>query len=824
MDNNFERANTSMPDSMIRPSLLALAIALGSSTPLYAVAQTDSSVSASQRFDIPAGDLGEALSRIARQSGRVLSVKPALLQGKRSAAVNGQFSPEQAASQALNGSGLNLNITAGGAWSLVPAEHSGALELGLTQIVSNASEDAWGPVQGYVAKRTGTATKTDTSVLEVPQTINVITQDEIKALGSQTVTQALRYTPGITGGGFSDRVGIFDEPTSRGFSPTPLYLDGLHLPYGGGSTGGALQIDPYALERIEVMKGPASVLYGQNQPGGLVNMVSKRPTATPLHEIKLGGGSQDRRYGAFDFAGPVDDQGEYQYRVTGMGLDKNGEIDYVEQQRYMIAPSLTWSPNEQTRLTVYGHYQRDNGVPEAQGLPAVGTVFASANGRIKRSRFIGEPGGNAYDREQYTFGYEISHELDDIWTLKQNTRYAYVDDKYRAPLHGYAFVPNPVTGADDQSAMTRFGVDWAQRNKVLGIDNMAQAKFNTFDVAHTLLIGVDYYHSNSRFLGLYDRNPPIIDLYNPVYGKPLNFGQPFKWDRTINQTGLYVQDQLKWDQWFLTLGGRYDWAESDNKEPIAGNHTNVKDEKFTGRAGLGYAFDNGVTPYVSYSESFLPLAGADYAGKAFEPSTGKQVEAGIKYQPPGQDSFIQLSVYEIKQQNILTADVGNPGFNSQVGELRSRGVELEGKASLTDNLGLIASVSRNDVVYTKDNDGREGRHPSGTPPMTAALWLDYHFTGDTPVAGLGMGLGARYVRGSDGTDFADGHFSIPSYTVYDAMLSYDLQQSPLRLKGVKVQMNLQNLEDKTYVSRCTSDVDCYYGEGRTITTDLTYNW
>ncbi|WP_422419313.1 TonB-dependent siderophore receptor [Pseudomonas sp. GZD-222] len=813
-----------MPDSMIRPSLLALAIALGSSAPLYALAQNDSSVSATQVFDIPAGDLGESLSRIARQSGRVLSVSPALVQGKRAAAVSGQFTPEQAAIQALRGSGLDLNITAGGTWNLVPAVVGDAMELGATQITGQGSEDAWGPVVGFVAKRTGTATKTDTSVLEVPQTINIITQDEIKALGSQTVTQALRYTPGITGGGFSDRVGIFDEPTSRGFSPTPLYLDGLHLPYGGGSTGGALQIDPYLLERIEVMKGPASVLYGQNQPGGLINMVSKRPTSTPQREVVLGGGSQERRYGAFDFAGPMDEQGEFLYRLTGNGLDKNGEIDYVEQQRFLLAPSMTWVPNEQTRLTIYGHYQKDNGVPEAQGLPAIGTVFASPNGRIKRSRFIGEPDVNAYDREQYAFGYELSHELNDIWTLKQNTRYAYVDDRFRAPLHGYSFVTNPQTGVDDQRYMTRFGVDWAQRNKVFGVDNIAQAKFNTFDVAHTLLVGVDYYHSNSKFLGLYDRNPPIIDLYSPVYGQPLNFGQPFNWDNTVTQTGLYVQDQLKWNNWFVTLGGRYDWAETETREPIAQNFATLKDEKFTGRAGIGYSFDSGITPYLSYTESFLPVTGADINHKPFEPSTGKQVEAGVKYQPPGQESFIQLSVYEIKQQNILTTDPTDWTRSVQVGALRSRGVELEGKASLSDNLDMIASVSRNDVVYTKDNDGREGRHPSGTPPMTASLWLDYHFTGDTPLAGLGMGLGARYVRGSDGSDFAYDHFSIPSYTVYDGMLSYDFQQSPLRLKGVKLQVNLQNLEDKVYVSRCTSDVDCYYGEGRTLTTDLTYNW
>ncbi|HHM5293704.1 TPA: TonB-dependent siderophore receptor, partial [Pseudomonas aeruginosa] len=252
----------------------------------------------------------------------------------------------------------------------------------------------------------------------------------------------------------------------------------------------------------------------------------------------------------------------------------------------------------------------------------------------------------------------------------------------------------------------------------------------------------------------------------------------------------------------------------------------AKDEKFSGRAGFGYEFSNGIVPYVSYSESFQPVGGLnmDEGNKAFKPTTGKQYEAGIKYQPPGQNSFIQMSVYQIDKKNVLTTDLLNPNFSKQSGAMRSKGFELEGKASLTNNLDVIASFSRNDIKYTKDNDGRKGRHPAGTPPMTAAVWLDYTLGADTAFAGLGAGIGARYTRGSDGTETADGHFTIPSYTLYDGKLSYDFEKSPLQVKGLKVQVNLENLEDKKYVSRCSSDLDCYYGQGRTITTDLTYNW
>lgn len=776
-----------------------------------------------RQYNIAAGSLDQVLNRFASTAGILLSVDAQLTEGKRSAGLQGRYDTVQGLERLLAGSGL-LALETQGSWSLQAAPQSGPLQLGATRVNAiEAPENAWGHVDGIVAKRSATGSKTDSALVEIPQTINVITADEIKARGAQSINEALRYTPGITGGGFDDRVKFFDEPTSRGFSPAPLYLDGLHLPYGGGSTGGALQIEPYSLERIEVLKGPASVLYGQNQPGGIINMVSKRPTEMPLHQVVLEAGNYDHKSAAIDLSGPLDEEGKFLYRLTGLANDSNAEIDYVEQQRQFIAPSFTWRPSEDTSLTLFGQYQKDKGVPEAQGLPSVGTLFHNPNGKIDRDLFLGEPGLNAYDREQYAFGYELSHRLNDTWTLKQNARYASVDDRYTAPLHGYRFVTNPTTGLDDQRFMTRYGVDWKQDNTVYGVDNIAQAEFDTGVLGHTLIVGVDYYHFNSKFDGRYDRNPPIIDLFSPTYGQSLNFASPYRWDNTVTQTGLYVQDQIKLDQWVFVLGGRYDWAETDNKEPLSGAHTNSKDEAFTGRGGIVYLFDNGLAPFVSYSESFLPMSGTSVAQKPFDPSTGRQYEVGVKYQPPGQNSFVQVSAYQLDQENVLTSDLANPGFSNQSGAVRSKGIELEAKAALSESLDVIAAVSRNDIKYTKDNDGRKGRHPAGKPPLTAALWLNYTLQGETPLAGLGAGVGARYVRGSYGDDY-EGAFHVPSYTVYDASLSYDLSRSALRLKGVRLALNVQNLEDKTYVATCSSEWDCYYGEGRTVVSSLTYDW
>ncbi|RON47137.1 TonB-dependent siderophore receptor [Pseudomonas frederiksbergensis] len=801
----------------LRPTLPALC-ALALTLPMIGQAQAQTAA-----INIPAQSLGSALQEFGRQTNLQVLYSPDEVSGLHSTAVNGNLEPAAAMAQLLQGTGIAYSVDGNSVALRARSSGGNTLDLAPTSI-SATQESAYGPVDGIVAKRSGTGTKTDTPLNEIPQTVNVITADEVKMRGAQSVSEALRYTAGMTGGGFSDRVKMFDEPTSRGFSPTPLYLDGLHLPYGGGSTGGSLQIDPYTLERIEVLKGPASVLYGQNQPGGIVNMVGKRPTATPLHEIVLGGGSYDRKYGAFDLGGPIDDQGEFLYRLTGLVNDSNSEIDYADQNRMLLAPSLTWLPNDRTSVTVFAQYQKDRDTPEAQGLPAEGTVYKGPNGRISRKLFIGEPGLNKYDREQFVTGYDVSYELNDVWTFKQRGSYAYLDDQYVAPLHGYSFPTNPVTGRDDNSYQSRFGVDWSQTNKVYGIDSTAQAKFKTGELDHTVLLGVDYYHFNTKFLGLYDRQGPGIDLYHPVYGSEFNFTQPYRWDNTIKQTGLYAQDQLRWNQWFLTLGGRYDFAETDNKEPLAGTHSNIKDEKFTGRAGLGYEFENGLTPYVSYSESFLPQTGVDMNSKPFKPTTGKQYEVGVKYEPTFVDGFIQLSAYQIDQDNMLTNDLQNPGFSSQSGSVRSRGVELEGKVNVTQNLRVLAAVSRNQNKWRSVNDGREGRTLAMSPPLTASTWVNYDFDTSTVLSGLGAGIGLRYVRSSYGSDYEEDSFQIPSYTVYDAMVSYDLQKSPLHIKGTKLKLNLENLQDKKYVASCNSTLDCYYGEGRTVTADVTYNW
>lgn len=804
-----------MAPLMIRPCLLTLAMTLA------VIGQPAVAQDTTQYFDLPAASLGETLSRLSRESGRTLSVTPALLQGRRAAAVNGQLTPEQAVQQALVGSGLGLIVTENGTWSVYPLPEGSTLNLSPTNITGQLSENAWGPVDGYVATRSGTATKTDTPILEIPQTVNVVTADQIAVQGARNLTQALRYTPGVDTNGYTDRNTIADEVASRGFAPTLLYLDGAYLPY-AGSLGGAPQIDPYTLERIEVLKGPASVLYGQNQPGGMINMDSKRPTTEARHQVKFGIGSYDRVNGALDFSGPIDEAKTLSYRLIALARNGNEMVDHATDSRTLLAPSLTWAPNDDTALTVYVQLQRDKSLADYQALPAIGTLYRNSQGKhIDRDTFLGDSDWNNYIRDQYVLGYDFSHAFNDNLEYRQTARYTDVNDRYKG-FYLNSFVTR-ADGSTDDTRATRTKLDWNQHNSAYTIDNNLQFKFATGALDHTLLTGVDYRQFTRKYQGYNLYGSEIIDLYNPTNYHTL--GQPTlttKWDNTIKQTGLYAQDQIKLERFILTVGLREDWAEVENRDLLANSTVSQKDKKLTRRIGLTYLTDFGLAPYVSYAESFFPSIGSQApqrGASAFKPVEGEQYEAGVKYQPNDR-SLLTLAVYQIKQKNVLTGDIEYPEYQLQEGEVRSRGVEFEGKTRV-GQFEVIGAVAYMDSFYTKSTYGDEGNRNESQAPWTASTWIDYHFASDA-LAGLTVGGGARYTGKKYGN--SANTFKTPSFVVYDATVSYDLGRVSPTLKGAEASLNVQNLFDREYVSACNYAFGCYYGQERTASLQVSYDW
>lgn len=779
---------------------------------------------ARQAFNLPRQSLVSALKQYSEMTGIQVAYNSPDLTGRTTDGLTGIFTPQEALERLLENSGATHNYTSDDAVLIRVAQVATDADLATINVQGGApaqtardtGETAWGPVDGYVANKSATATKTSTAPIEIPQSISVITRDQLESRAVQNIGEAVQFTAGVRSnvqgessglGGSSISIRGFGGDGTAGASDNE-YVDGLRI---RGTNFARAGFEPYLFERVEVLKGPSSVLYGQSTPAGVVNHVSKRPTPVPFHEVLVRGGSFDLYQGAFDIGGPIDDEGRFMYRLTGLALDSEAQTDFTTRNRKVIAPAVTWQPTIDTSLTILANYQKDdfNG-GFVNGIPAQGSVLPNPNGKLPVSFYQGDPNFNEWDRTLYSLGYLLEHRINETWQVRQNFRYTHNDLDLES-IFGRSLQP-------DLRTLTRSTFSVVETADDFTVDNQAEAKFRTGRMDHTLLFGLDYQDLSSDTLRGF-AGAPDLDIFNPVYFLPIPPPPIFQSiDIKQEQLGLYVQDQIKLDAWVLTLGGRYDKADSETKNNLTGDITKQSDEAFTGRAGLGYLFENGLAPYVSYSESFEPVAGVTFSGSSFEPTTGTQYEGGVKFQPDGSNSFITLSAFELTQQNVLTSDPANPGFEVQTGEIRSRGVEVEGLASFDNGLDFVASYTYLDAEITKNNDGNVGNTPATIPTHWASVWGDYTIQ-DGRFKGWGAGAGFRYVGDTFGDD--ENTFKVPSFFLVDAAIHYDFQGA---MKGVRLAVNASNLLDEEYVAACRAANRCYYGVERTVMATLKFGW
>ena len=672
-----------------------------------------------------------------------------------------------------------------------------------------ARETAISHVDGYVAKRSATGTKTDTPLVETSQSISVVTRDQIDQQGAMTLNQAVRYTAGVTvesRGALGTR---YDQLKVRGFDVVN-YLNGLKLQKMNFI---APQVDPYLLERIEVLKGPASVLYGQTPTGGMLNQITKRPTDFTFGEVGIRFGNFSHRDLTFDLGGPVDKDGKVLYRVTGIAQAEDGQVDQSTSKRVAIAPSVSWLPDPDTSLTLTGLYQNDPTAGTYAGVPAIGSVLPNPLGQIPRNFNPGEPSREVFKREQSQFGYFFQHRFSDQIVFRSNGQVFGTNQDYGS-VYGLSLSSNNRT-------LTRAYTVSHDELTSLAFDNQIETRFATGPVLHTVLTGVDAqswdgFYRSGTISGV--AAVPSIDIFAPVYGLPVASPTLKRTDIVGTQYGLYVQDEIRFDHWVATIAGRMDWADlTTSVQGLAPQITS--DQAPTGRAGLLYLFDNGIAPYVSFAQSFSPQSGTDAKGKAFDPERGQQYEAGIKYQPPGYNALFTAAVFDLTRENLLATDPANTASQIQVGAARSRGVELEAKLSIDKTLNLIASYTYLDTIYTRD-PLLQGLVPVGVPHNMAALWAYYSFAPDV-LDGLSLGAGVRYTGSTFNTLNT---IEVPSYTLVDATLDYDLGKATAALKGTTFNLNAKNLLDTTYVGACYTAATCGYGFGRTVLASLRYRW
>ncbi|WP_415765766.1 TonB-dependent siderophore receptor [Pseudomonas sp. ZB1P45] len=804
-------------DTLLRPSLLAIAIALCAplaSSQLIAAEQA-SSVRA---YNLPAAPLASTLNQIASQAGLALSLNPSLAAGKTSAPVKGQFDAAGALREALRGTGLQLEQSSAGTYSLV-AVPEGVMALPETAVIGvENTESAWGPVQGYLATRTAAGTKTDTALVEAPRSISIATREQMDDRNVHSLDDAVRYMPGITASSYGSDTRT-DWLRVRGFEPTQ-FLDGLPLPKGVYANP---KQETWNLDRLALLRGPASSVYGQTPPGGLLDMVSRRPSAESSNEIQVQYGSDNHRQINFASTGKIDDEGQFLYGLSGVVRDSGTQIDHVDNKRYNIAPSLTWNIDEDTKFTLLTLFTRDDTGITSQFLPVQGTRIHSPLGKISHHKNLGDPDWEFYDRTYYALGYAFEHRLNDVWQFKQNLRYTKSDLSFQALTPG----AYPFTQVDAEGNVGRSSTSVDEDISQFAVDNNFQGDFATGDIRHTLLIGLDHQRTNTNYTSIFG-DGLTTNVNNPIYGQPIvrppRSAAFYDYNQKTYQTGLYVQDQMALDQWRLTLGGREDWVHTSTKFFNKGDATNTERNKnFSGNAAISYVFDSGFVPYLSYAESFQPNSNATASPTdSFKPTEGKQWELGIKYQPPGSSTLLTAAVYDLTQKNVSVTTTNSNGVSitSQTGEVKVKGLELEAVSDVTENLKVIAAYTLAKSEVQKGDF--KGNRLQLMPNQQASLWADYTWHNGL-LDGFGIGAGARYTGNTYGDQGNTSLGKADAYTVFDAAVHYDLGRLDNSLKGASLALNATNLFDKDYISTCDSFY-CYYGDQRSVVASATYKW
>lgn len=756
------------------------------------------SVQAAQTLSVslPAQPLAASLNALARQAHVQLISAPASLSNKTAPAVSGILTLDAALNRLLAGSGLQYQID-GDTITIAPRT------AGDDSIIVNGQATS----TSVVPARTQSGTKTDTPLLEVPQSVSVITREQLNNQNVQTVTEALRYVPGVKTETYGVDPKGYDWIYIRGFNAltTNDYRDGLRQLNNSYSY---FRTEPYALERIDIVRGPSSTLFGLGDAGGIVNRVSKMPNAQGVHEVEVQLGNFNRRQAQFDMSDKLDDEGQWLYRVVGLARDSDTQFQYrdgphVEDNRLYLAPTLTWLPSADTSLTLRADYLRDT---------SGGTIAVLTKpGHQTTDTLLGDYSYNRFRQEQFTVGYEFSQQLYEGLQFRQNLRYGQTD----------TILNNLLAGDPDFTAGTvsRNAIRFDEHMNAFNVDNQLQADFATASINHTLLTGVDYswMDGNAKRFGAV---APALNINNPVYG--LDITDPTyalnNNDQTTAQLGVYLQDQIHLtEHWLLTLGGRHDDVKMRTENNLTDTTSWIDKDAWTGRAGVTYLADNGLAPYISYAESFVPNSGTDSQNRTFDPSKAHQYEVGVKYQPNPQ-LLMTLAAFEITKSNVLTNEIVNgtaTGYQVASGEVRSRGVEWEAQTKLTDNLDALASYTYTDTEITKSNNGDEGNEQANVPRHMASAWLNYGFHNGI-LDGLMVSSGVRYV----GSMYGDNANTVPvkNFALVDAGVKYQVNRT------IQVGFNVQNLLDKHYVGTCDGDTSCYPGQERTFIGSLKLNF
>lgn len=644
--------------------------------------------------------------------------------------------------------------------------------------------------QSIVAQRTTGGSRMVTDILDTPASVSVITSKEIQERGAQNVEEVLQYTPGVFTGfyGSDDR---FDFFKIRGFD-AHTYRDGLPI----GRPFGGVREEAYAFERVEVLKGANSTVFGVSDPGGSVNYVTKRPRSERFGEGYVTGGSHNRKEVGFDFGDNITEDDTLSFRLTGKFRDADAEYDYSRDDEKFIMGGLIWRPSVDTNVTVvFDHLNRD-GVPGSGGHP-VGTDFP-------RSRFFGEPDYNYRGTDRNTLTVMVDHDFGSGLTFGSNARYSKTNTDF-----GYAYIAATPTDGSTIASRSFFGNDTSTENFVM--DAYLQYDRSIGSVDSRTLVGAlynDFASDNDTFFG----PAPSIDWTNPIYSGAPSSVPLLTSTRTDQKTkAIYLQQELTFAERFIaTIGLRNDWIDTERTNKITSAVDNGEISEFTSRVGLTYKVTDEISTYASYAESVVPASGL-----TVEPERGKQYELGVKYQPVAFPALFTASVYDLTKQNITVTDPVTQ-LPSTIGEVRVRGLDLEAKAEIDANWSLTAGYSYLDAeIVENGTGGNEGNRPQFIPEHMASLWVNYLLPGNGMRGDMNFGVGARYT----GSYFfnATNTMSTGSSVVVDAALSYAVNEN------TSLAVNVSNLFNEKHIDYGGFGAD-FYNPGRAVSATLRHTW
>lgn len=768
---------------------------------------------AHRHYQLSAGPLDEALNQFARLAGITLSYAPDMVQGRTAPALDADLPVEDALAQLLAGSGLRAVRTPGGGYGLQwqgPARsgNDAIPEQGqrLKQVVIVGRPDPLAMLEGqpdYAATHGQTATRTATPLLDIPQSLSVVTREEMDARGAASVMDALRYLPGANTQTHGVDPRGYDYFNLRGFinaQNTSNYLNGLRQLVAGF---GMFRTETYGLERVEVLRGAASATVGQADPGGVVNRISKLAGEGAPNELALSAGTFNTRQLAADLSGTLTGDDQAQARLVALVRDGDTQFRYgngraVENDRLYLAPSLKLRLGSDTSLTLLADYLKDrNGSSRWSAVSADGSLTHT---------LVGDPGIDRQGGEQWSLGWQLVHRLDARWQLLQDLRQAGLRSQYS--------VLNPVSLSG--SVLTRMAARYDTQMQSSQLDTRLQGQLQQGAAEHTVVLGLDLtrmHQDEQRYRG----NAPSLDLDAPVYGLPIAMASQLvaRLQEDLQQTGLYVQDQIRHGSLVWTLGSRYDRVSDTNRNLGTEVRTDTRAHAWSHRAGLSWKALPSLVPYLSVSTSFLPQPGQDVAGRPFSPSRSRQVEAGIKFQPEAGRALYSAALFQITKDHVLTSDPQNANFSVDQSQVRSRGLELEARGALSPGLNLLAAYTWTQAINTAHADASlAGKTPMLVPRHAASLWLDYT-PGDT-WPGLGMGAGARYTGASYAN--ADNSVRNAATVLLDAMLRLDRGHW-------RYAFNVSNLANRRTTS-CLAEptLTCFWAEERTAVLSARYRW